>query len=321
MESANLVSIGRETAPGVDAMGGRFGPPQEVHAIVATSKMSFRTDVAPLAAAAILLPSLVTLLYWSITRDMAVDWWEDPNYSHGLIVPMFSGYLVWQERERLRALPLCGSWLGLPVLVAGLALLLLGVAGTELFLMRSSLIVVIAGLVLLHAGTAVFRQLLFPLAFLLFMIPLPSIVFNAIAFPLQGLAATNATAALDFLGVPVLRDGNVIHLSRVTLGVAEACSGIRSLISLLALAVVWAHFAVPGLWAKLVFVAAAFPITILANAGRVVITGLVAQSFGSEYADGFFHGFSGWIIFLVAFVCLLGVQGLLRGVRRLTRRG
>jgi exosortase len=282
--------------------------------------MRFRTDVEPSLAAAVLLPPIVALLYWSIARDMAADWWEDPNYSHGLLVPIFSAYLVWQERERLRALPVRGSWLGLPVLLAGLGVLLLGVAGAELFLMRSSLIVVIAGLVLLHVGTAVFRQLLFPIAFLSFMVPLPSIVFNAVAFPLQGLAAANATAALDLLGVPVLRDGNVIHLSRITLGVAEACSGIRSLISLLALAVVWAHLAVPGLWAKLVFVAAAFPITIVANAGRVVLTGLIAQRFGSAYAEGFFHGFSGWIIFVVAFACLLGVQGILGGVRRLTRK-
>jgi exosortase len=264
----------------------------------------------------LLLPPLIALLYWWIARDLVIDWWDDPNYSHGFLVPVFSGYLVWEGRERLRRITPRGSWLGLPVLLAGIGTLLLGVVGAEQFLMRSSLVVVIAGLVLLHGGRAVFRELLFPIGFLLFMVPLPAIVSNAITFPLQGLAAQNATTTLDLLGVPVFRDGNVIHLSHITLGVTEACSGIRSLISLLAIAVVWAYLAVPGLWAKLLFVATAVPITIVANAARVVLTGLIAQEFGIRYAEGFFHAFSGWIIFVVAFVCLLGFHGLLVLARR-----
>ena len=141
------------------------------------------------------------------------------------------------------------------------------------------------------------------------MVPLPTILFNAVAFPLQGLAAQNATWMLDLLGVPVLRDGNVIHLSHISLGVAEACSGIRSLISLLALAVAWAYLTLPGLWSMLVLVASAVPITIVANAGRVVLTGLIGQWFGVEYAQGFFHTFSGWVIFLLAFSASLGCMG------------
>ena len=158
-------------------------------------------------------------------------------------------------------------------------------------------------------------MLAFPLLFLFFMVPLPATLFYAVAFPLQNLAARNAAWTLDLLGVPVLLDGNVIHLSQISLGVTEACSGIRSLISLLAVAVAWAALTLPGIWAMAVLVAAVVPITILANAGRVVATGLIGQWFGVEYAQGFFHTFSGWLVFLFAFVCLLGVHSVIRLVQ------
>lgn len=261
-------------------------------------------------------------LYAAILRDLVWQWWDDANYSHGFLVPLFSGFLIWRRRNELGALRPRESWWGLPLLLAGLGALILGDIGAENFLMRSSLIVILAGLVLFHLGPEGFRILAFPLAFLLFMVPLPAILFYMATFPLQSLAAQNAAWGLDLLGVPVLLDGNVIHLSRISLGVAEACSGIRSMISLLALAVAWAYLTLPGAWGMGVLVAAAVPITIAANAGRVVLTGLIGQWFGVEYAQGFFHTFSGWVIFLVAFACLLGVHGLIRlGLAIRGRRG
>ncbi|HJY81104.1 MAG TPA: exosortase A [Candidatus Binatia bacterium] len=259
---------------------------------------------------------LVGGLYWDILRDLAGDWWEDANYSHGFLVPLFSVFLIWQKRETLWVLPCQGSWLGLPVLLAGIFALVLGDLAAEDFLTRSSLIVVLAGLILFHLGTEVFRVLAFPIGFLFFMVPLPAVLFNAVAFPLQGLAAHNAEWTLDLLGVPVLRDGNIIHLRDISLGVAEACSGIRSLISLLALSVAWAYLTLPGVGAMIVLITSAVPITIIANAGRIVSTALISQWFGIEYAQGFFHSFSGWIIFVFAFTCLLGVHGLTRLVAR-----
>jgi exosortase len=250
-------------------------------------------------------------VYWGILRDLAWQWWDDANYSHGFLVPIFSAWLVWRRREQLAALTLAGSWAGLPVLIVGIGELLLGDIGADNFLTRSSLIVILAGLVLFHLGPAFFRLLAFPLAFLFFMVPLPATLFYAVAFPLQNLAAQNAAWALDLLGVPVLLDGNVIQLSQISLGVTEACSGIRSLISLLALAVAWAYLTLPGGWSMLILAVAAVPITIAANAARVVTTGLIGQWIGIEYAQGFFHTFSGWIIFLFAFVCLLGVHALI----------
>jgi exosortase len=240
------------------------------------------------------------------------QWWDDANYSHGFLVPLFSGFLIWRQRERLRALAPRGSTLGLPVLLGGIGLLALGDLGAENFLMRSSLIVILAGLVVFHLGTRVFRIMLFPVAFLFFMVPLPAVVFYAVTFPLQQLAAEQAAWVLDVLGVPVLLDGNVIHLSQISLGVTEACSGIRSLISLLAVAVAGAYLLIPSWWAMAVFVASAVPITILANAGRVVSTGLIGQWFGVEYAAGFFHEFAGLVVYLFAFACLVGVHSLIR---------
>lgn len=268
-----------------------------------------------------LLAIILSALYWPILRDLAVQWRDDPNYTHGFLVPVFSGYLVWRQRARLAALAPRGSALGLPVLLAGIAAFLLGDLGSELFLTRASLIIVLAGLILFHLGRPVFRVVLFPLAFLIFMVPLPSIIFYAVTFPLQSLAARQAAWTLDLLGVPVILDGNVIHLSQLSLGVTEACSGIRSLVSLLGGAVAWAYLALPGRWMALVFVASTVPITIVANAGRVVSTGLIGQWFGVEYASGFFHTFSGWAVYVFAFVCLFAVHGLLRWVQgRLARR-
>jgi exosortase len=260
----------------------------------------------------LLFAVLLGFLYAQVLPDLVKEWWDDPNYSHGFLVPLFSAYLVWHRREKIRTTELRPSWWGLAVIVAGAASLILGHVGAEAFLSRGSLIVILAGLIWFHAGSSVLRAVLFPLAFLLFMIPLPAVLFYAVAFPLQSLAAQNAAWTLDHLGVPVLIDGNVIHLSHISLGVTEACSGIRSLISLFALALGWAALALPGVAAMAIFAAVTIPITIIANAGRVVITGLIGQWFGRQYAEGFFHMASGWIIFVVAFFCLLAVD---RGLR------
>jgi exosortase len=157
----------------------------------------------------------------------------------------------------------------------------------------------------------------FPLGFLLFMIPLPATVFYAITFPLQSFAASQAATILEWIGIPVLLDGNVIHLSQLSLGVTEACSGIRSLISLLAGAAAWAYLAMPGGWVAVLFVASAIPVTIIANIARVVLTGIIGQQWGVEYASGFFHEFAGWGIYLFAFGCLFGIHALIRSTVRM----
>jgi exosortase len=275
-----------------------------------------RTGFVVLTAACL---GVLSAIYWPVVRDLVWQWWDDPNYSHGFVVPLFSAYLAWSRRHELKALVNTGHWAGLLVLLVGVAVLVVGEIGSENFLTRSSLIVILTGLLLFNLGWPVVRALAFPLAFLFFMIPLPATVFYAVTFPLQRLAAQNAAWALDTLGVPVLMDGNILHLSRISLGVVEACSGIRSLISLLAVAVAWAYLTLPGPISLLVLAAAAVPITILANAVRVVSTGLIGQWLGIEYAQGFFHGASGWVIFLVAFAGLAVAHLALQWVRRRTR--
>lgn len=272
------------------------------------------------AAWAAALGLILAALYWGILRDLVTQWWDDANYSHGFIVPIFSGYLIWRERDRLRALVPRGAAWGLLVLLGGIGGLVLGDLGAENFLSRSSLIVILAGLVLFILGAEAFRLTCFPLCYLFFMVPIPAILFYAVTFPLQQLAAEQAAWALDVLGVPVLLDGNIIHLSQISLGVTEACSGIRSLISLFAGAVAWAYLLLPGGWPMFAFVLATVPITILANAGRVVATGLIGQWFGVDYASGFFHELAGWVIYLFAFLCLIGLHLLIRWVGRTRHR-
>jgi exosortase len=266
------------------------------------------------------LSVILALLYWPILRDLGAQWWDDSNYNHGFLIPVFSAFLIWREKQRLATIPLVPTSFGLLVLLAGIALLLLGDIGAENFLMRSSLLVILAGLVLFLAGHGILRAVLFPLGYLLFMIPLPGVLFYAITFPLQRIAAAQAAWALDLVGVPVLLDGNIIHLSQISLGVTEACSGIRSLISLLAGAAAWAYLMLPAGWLSLLFVASAIPITILANAARVVATGLIGEWFGVEYASGFFHEFAGWVIYIFAFACLILVYGLIQLARGASRR-
>jgi exosortase len=273
-----------------------------------------------LAVPAVVLAVILAVLYRGILRDLALQWWDDPNYSHGFLVPLFSAFLIWQQWDQLRTVPVRGSSLGLIVLGVGVVELLLGDFGAENFLMRSSLLVIIAGLVLFHLGPSMLRALAFPLGYLIFMIPLPATLFYAITFPLQSFAASQAASILEVMGIPALLDGNVIHLSQLSLGVTEACSGIRSLISLLAGAAAWAYLAMPPGWIAVTFVASAVPVTIAANVARVVLTGIIGQEWGMQYASGFFHEFAGWGIYLFAFACLFGVHALIHAARRLLAR-
>ncbi len=235
---------------------------------------------------------------------LVAQWWSDPNYSHGFFVPLFSAFVIWQERARLSALSLRPSWSGLLFLGLGLCVLIVGQMGAELFLSRLSLLIVLAGLLVLFFGWNFFRALLFPWAFLLLMIPIPAIVFNQITFPLQLLASKVASTTLPWMGVPVLREGNVIVLPAMALEVAEACSGIRSLMSLTTLAVIYGYLMERKVGVRVLLAVASVPIAVAANSFRIVGTGLLVQYWDPEKAQGFFHEFSGWLIFVVSLLML-----------------
>ena len=261
-----------------------------------------------------ILIALSLWLYWPTLFHLVGQWWHDPNFSHGFFVPLFSGFVIWQERDRLARIRHQPSWSGLLVLCAGLAVLVVGRLGAELFLDRSSMLLVLAAVVILFGGWTLFRAVLFPWAFLLLMIPIPNIVFNQITFPLQLLASQVAAAVLPLLGVPVLREGNVINLPAMPLEVAEACSGIRSLMSLVALAIIYGYLMEKRLWVRWLLALAAVPITVFANDVRIIGTGLLVQYWDPEAAEGYFHASWGWIIFVVSLLLLFAFHSLIRAI-------
>ena len=251
------------------------------------------------------------VLYAPVFASLVQDWAHDDNYSHGFLIVPLALYFVWERRKRLAAIPTQPTLLGLGVVAAGLAMLLGGLLGAELFLTRLSIIVVGAGAILFLFGWGTCRVLVFPLSFLLLMIPIPALVFNQIAFPLQLLASRVGESVLSGLGIPVLREGNVIVLAHTSLEVAEACSGIRSLISLLTLGIVYGYFTDPRTGMRTLIALSTIPIAIVTNGARVAGTGVAAHYYGVEAAQGFFHTFSGWLVFVVAFGLLFVVTRLL----------
>ena len=261
-----------------------------------------------------LLGLLIAWLYLPIITHLAAQWWHDPNFSHGFFVPAFSAYVVWQDRVRLASLSPKPSWWGLPIILFGLIMLVLGDLGAELFLSRTSLLVLIAGLVTFLLGWNYLRAVFFPLAFLILMIPVPAIVFNQITFPLQLIASRIASTVLPALGVPVLREGNIIGLPLMQLEVAEACSGIRSLMSLTTLAIIYGYVMESRIWTRVVLALASLPIAVATNSLRIVGTGLLVQYWDPDKAEGFFHAFSGWLIFVMSLIMLFLFHYFLRMV-------
>jgi exosortase len=248
------------------------------------------------------------LLYRHVFGKLIHDWWYDDNYSHGFLIIPIAVYLAWERRHRLAAVRSQASVAGLLVVAASLIVLLAGILGSELFLTRISIVGTVAGSVLFLFGWRWLRTLAFPLAFLLLMIPLPAIIFNQIAFPLQLLASQAGALTLRSLEIPVLREGNVLILANTQLEVAEACSGIRSLVSLLTVAIMVGYFTDTRASVRLLIALSTIPVAIVANAARVAGTGIAAHNFGAGAAQGFIHEFSGWAVFLVAFLLMMLLQ-------------
>jgi exosortase len=254
------------------------------------------------------LLGLAGLLYAPILLRLVRQWGTDPNFSHGFFVPAFAGFVVWQERSRLAAIqPVPSSW-GLVIILLSLCTLILGVFGAELFLSRISLLILLAGLIVFFLGWEFLRAVLFPLLFLVLMVPIPAIVFSQITFPLQILASQLSASVLPFFGVPVFREGNVINLPAMPLEVAEACSGIRSLLSLTTLAIMYGYLMEKRVAIRVTLALASIPIAVAANALRIVGTGLLVQYWDPDKAEGFFHAFSGWLIFVVSLLMLFALH-------------
>ena len=252
----------------------------------------------------IIIGALVVVVYWHVLSKLVLAWLEIPDYSHGILVPFFAGYLIWAKRKTLQSIKIAPTWSGIAVVVVALALLILGEFGAELFLSRVSLIVLCAGLVLGFGGWQLLKELRFALLVLVLAVPIPTIVFNQVALPLENVASRLATALLHLNGVPALRLGNIIDLPSIRLEVAEACSGIRSLMSLFTFAVFYGYFLEKTYLRRIILAVASIPIAISANAVRIFGTGMCVQYWDAEKALGFFHQFSGWVMFLISLGCL-----------------
>jgi len=267
------------------------------------------------------LIAALAVTYRDVLNGLVRQWASDDNYSHGFLVVPLAIYFGWQRRAALATAESRPSLLGLVAILAGAGLLVLGVAASELFLSRISLVVVLAGCIVLLCATQHLSTLALPLWFLLLLMLLPAILFNQAAFPLQLFASGIGELALRSAGVPVVRDGNVLELAALRLEVVEACSGIRSIVSLLTLALVVGQFgrlSSRRIWA---LAAATVPIAVAANAARVAGTGLAAHAWGKSAEEGFLHAGSGTVVFLVATAALLSLDRILRGVRPAVRTG
>ena len=255
---------------------------------------------------------LLIAAYFPILRALVGQWVSDEDVGHGFFVVPVAAYIAWRSRAEIIAMEWKPAWWGLGIMLWGLLQSYIGTLGAELFLQRTSFLISLVGLLLVLGGTRLVRLLAFPLLLLPFMIPIPAVIYNQITFPLQLFASRVAEGSLSLLGIPVLRDGNVLELASQKLSVVEACSGIRSLLSLTFLSLVYAYFFDQRVWMRWALLVGTVPIAILANAGRVTITGILSE-FNPELAQGFFHSLEGWIIFLIALVMLVVLHV---GIRR-----
>jgi exosortase len=253
----------------------------------------------------LVIAAVLLALYAPVIQGLLINWYQDPDYSHGFFVPLLSAYLIWRKRAELLSLPARPSWHGLFIVLGALGLLFLGSLGAELFLTRIALVSTLAGLVIYFLGWPTLRLISFPMGLLLLMIPLPALVYNEIVFPLQFVASSFATKVLETVNLfPVLKEGNILVLPQNRIEVVEACSGIRSLMSLITLAVCYGYFAERNRYLRIVLVLLVIPLAVISNGLRVVGTAMLTYYWGPEAAEGFLHSFSGWVIFILA-TCLL----------------
>lgn len=254
---------------------------------------------------------LLAILYAEVLLRLFTQWTSDKNFQHGIFVPVFALFVLWKNREELRNVKPAPSWTGLAVIAGGLATMVLGEFGAELFLSRVSLLFLLAGLIVLFHGWPLFRAVFFPWAFLILMIPIPTIILQKITFPLQILASKVASAALPLFGVLVHREGNVIELANMKLDVVQACSGIRSLLSMLTLSIIYGYLMEDRRWVRVVLAIASIPIAVFANSFRIVGTGLIVQYWDPDKAEGFLHLFEGWLIFVASLIMLFALHSVI----------
>lgn len=259
------------------------------------------------------LGALLFLCYLPILQRLVSQWMNDEDMGHGFFVPLVSLFITWQMREDLAKIPLKPNWWGLALVAWGGIQAILGTVGAELFISRTAFLVSLVGILLCICGTKFVKALAFPLFLLVFMVPIPAIIYNQITFPLQLLATRMAEVFLSLFGYPVLREGNVLHLASQSLNVVEACSGIRSLLSLTFISLVYAHFFDNKPWMKIALLLCVIPIALFANAMRVTLTGIVSE-IDPTLAEGIFHSLEGLVLFALDLVALVAIHKLINKI-------
>jgi exosortase len=264
--------------------------------------------------------ALVLACYAPVVVPLVRQWAWDDDMGHGFFVPVVAAYIAWQRRYELLAIAPKPNWWGLLVVVWGGFQVFVATLGVELFTARTAVVITVVGLIWFLCGTAILRRLAFPLFLLFFMVPIPAVVYTQITFPLQILASRLADFALTVLGIPVLREGNILELPSGPLSVVEACSGIRSLLSLTFLSLVYGYLFEKQTWRRVVIFLATIPVALIANGGRVTLTGILSMV-SPDLAHGFFHESTGMVTFFAAAVMLFALhQALLLPARIAARR-
>jgi len=267
--------------------------------------------VVGLTAAFVLLGLAVT--YADSLAYLVQQWTENENYGHGFFIPIISLLLVWLKRERIRRLQPRGSWWGVPIVLLAIGLYGFGEFGSLYVLLHLSLLLMLAGLCLTVFGRDIFKELGFPLLYLLTMIPLPHFLFQELSGKLQLLSSALGVGCLQVVGITAFRDGNVIDLGPIQLQVVEACSGLQYLFPLMSLSLLCSYLFQAPIWKRAVVFLSSMPIAILLNGFRIGVIGLLVELFGTGAAEGFLHLFEGWVIFLLSLVILaLVMWGLSR---------
>ncbi len=263
-----------------------------------------------------LIAGTLVIIYLPVLIDLIINWYEDANYSHGFLVPFISGYLIWRKRKELASLNFSINNFGLALLIVAMGFFIIGNAASEYFTVRFSLVLSVFGLVLYLLGPAVIKKTWFEILFLLFMIPIPYVIYFSATFPMQLLASKVTAFLLDLLGMPVIRQGNIIHLPNDSLEVAEACSGLRSLVSLLALGAIYAYITQKKLWAKVLLFLSTIPIAVIGNVFRVFVTSVMVYAGEVQVTDEPLHSIMGASVFVIAFILLFIFGGILRRIAR-----
>ncbi len=263
-----------------------------------------------------LTAAILLLVYLPALVDLVSDWATDSNYSHGFLVPIISAYLIWRKRKELAAIEISSSKAGLAIIIAGLILFILGNGASEYFTVRISLVVTIFGLALYFFGGPIIKRTWFELLFLVFMVPIPYVIYFSATFPMQLLASKVTVAVLNLIGMPVVRQGNIIHLPEHSLEVAEACSGMRSLVSLLALGAIYAYLTQKRFSAKAILFLSTIPIAVLGNVFRVFVTALIVYTTDMSITEEPIHSIMGASVFVIALICLLIFGAILKRVFR-----